>query len=713
MALVAAPVAAHNGKVAWAYPASGIVLDGDFWDWPDGLPIYPVGHPEHGDLPRDAADLTASFRIVWDRIDSTLYLAVDVRDDSPVLGAATLFEWRQYDGLEVYFALDPEAYGANWQESLYGTSRHSIGGRNAPPGEIVAQSSATGRRYEVRLNLAPSAAAYSDIAFDLVVCDKDADGSFSWVAWGPYISKLARPERMGDVLLLDRPANVERALASMDSLQHHSVTDVRGDTQRNASTQMFFTGVLLTVAVLHLLLVLFGSQRGTNLYYAAFSSSAAAVIYISFSNSLSIASWLHKDPLTILMIAGVSGVGIFGLLFLYSLFFGRIPRHFWILLAALLGSVILVIYLSLYQLTFSWETVSRDAAVAFIFGFPMFILIIEALRVLTLALVRRRDGARIICAGVFAFFLYAVLAVMDRSFGLLSGVLIPILSVSIYLARDVARVRRTLETRLVQIRELSMRTNEQNRALEQTNRALAAANEQVEMASHHKSEFLARMSHDLRTPMNAIIGYTRILLRQAKERLTERQYRNLDNIQISADNLLSLINDILDLSKIEAGHIDIKPEEVDLQQLATECIASVESLVQPGVQLERQLAATRPVHTDADRTRRVVMNLLSNALKFTEKGTITVSLKAHGEGVELTVADTGSGIPAGDVPHIFDEFRQVEGESGKPQEGTGLGLSIAKKSVDLLGGEISVESQVGKGTKFTLRLRDYAEKKVE
>ena len=232
----------------------------------------------------------------------------------------------------------------------------------------------------------------------------------------------------------------------------------------------------------------------------------------------------------------------------------------------------------------------------------------------------------------------------------------------------------------------------------------------LEEASLNKSNFLASMSHDLRTPMNAIIGYTRILLRRSKDALEPRQYRNLENIETSSQNLLSLINDILDLSKVEAGRIDLKPETVDLKQLTTECIVWVESLVKAEVQLEQQLEDVHPVHTDADRIRRVVMNLLSNALKFTEKGTITTSLKSVDNGVELSVADTGLGIPPEDLPHIFDEFSQVEREGGKKQEGTGLGLAIAKKSVELLGGTIEVESEVGKGTKFTLRLTDYEAK---
>jgi len=248
---------------------------------------------------------------------------------------------------------------------------------------------------------------------------------------------------------------------------------------------------------------------------------------------------------------------------------------------------------------------------------------------------------------------------------------------------------------------------QRNQALLERNQALEKANRQIQEATRHKSEYLARMSHDLRTPMNAIIGYTRILLRRLKGAIDDREYRNLANIRISADNLLSLINDILDLSKIEAGRIDINLENVDLKQLATECAVSVESLVKPGVQLERQLEDVHPVYTDADRIRRVVMNLLSNALKFTEQGRITVSLKPADGWVELSVADTGSGIPVEDLPHIFDDFRQVERQGGVQTEGTGLGLAIAKKSVEMLGGTISAESEVGKGAKFTFRIKDY------
>ena len=206
--------------------------------------------------------------------------------------------------------------------------------------------------------------------------------------------------------------------------------------------------------------------------------------------------------------------------------------------------------------------------------------------------------------------------------------------------------------------------------------------------------------------MNAIIGYTRILLRRAKGVLDDRLYGNLDNINVSAANLLILINDVLDLSRIEAGRIDINPEDVNMGQLVRDCITSVRPLVKSNVELEVSVDEAQ-VHTDSDRIRRVVMNLLGNAVKFTDQGSITVSLRQDGDSVELAVADTGQGIPAEDLPHIFEEFRQVERQDGKQKEGTGLGLSIAKKSIELLGGTISAESEVGEGTTFTLRIGDY------
>ncbi|MBT6148111.1 MAG: HAMP domain-containing histidine kinase, partial [Gemmatimonadetes bacterium] len=228
--------------------------------------------------------------------------------------------------------------------------------------------------------------------------------------------------------------------------------------------------------------------------------------------------------------------------------------------------------------------------------------------------------------------------------------------------------------------------------------------QRLEQASLNKSQFLRRMSHDLRSPMNAIIGYSRLLQRRLADRMDEREARNLANIETSSGNLLNLINDILDLSRIEAGRIEVNNRDFDPCALANECADSLESIVKEGVTLIRDLAAVGQISSDPDRLRQVVMNLLGNATKFTEAGSITLSLKRDGDRIELSVADTGIGIPADDLPHIFDEFRQVERQGGAGAEGTGLGLAIAKKTVDLLGGEIAATSQGSAGTTFTVRL---------
>ena len=293
--------------------------------------------------------------------------------------------------------------------------------------------------------------------------------------------------------------------------------------------------------------------------------------------------------------------------------------------------------------------------------------------------------------------------------GWLSALVVAVAMIGWQTARVVRRDRRlqssnaALSTTNTALSSANKELFRVNREFEGANQALSTANEELEQATQHKSDFLAKMSHDLRTPMNAIIGYTRILLRRSKDILEERQYKNLENIQVSADHLLALINDILDLSKIEAGRMELNVQVVELPQLVNECASAVESLVKPGVALVREVAEIEPVQTDPDRLRRVVMNLLSNAVKFTEAGSITAGLRAVDGQVELSVSDTGVGISAEELPGIFDEFSQVSG-SGEAAQGSGLGLAIAKKSVELLGGSIAVESEVGGGTTFTVRL---------
>ena len=245
--------------------------------------------------------------------------------------------------------------------------------------------------------------------------------------------------------------------------------------------------------------------------------------------------------------------------------------------------------------------------------------------------------------------------------------------------------------------------------LEGQNRELAAANRQIGEANRLKADFLSRMSHDLRTPMNAIIGYSSILLRKTKDLLDQRQYTNLENIQTSANNMLNLIDYILDLSTTAVGHLYVEVEDIDMQVLIGECIAEISPEIKPGVELVERLEAAGAVRTDAERLRRAIMDLLDNAAKFTEEGTITVSLQTVEERIEVSVADTGPGISPENLPRVFDEFHQVERRKTGAQEdteGTGLSLANAKKSIELLGGIIYAQSEVGAGSTFTIRLAD-------
>jgi len=247
--------------------------------------------------------------------------------------------------------------------------------------------------------------------------------------------------------------------------------------------------------------------------------------------------------------------------------------------------------------------------------------------------------------------------------------------------------------------ELEARVRERTRELEEVNRKLEAA-------SQHKSEFLANMSHELRTPMNAIIGFTRLVMRRARDILPQREQENLGKILISADHLLALINDILDLSKIEAGRMEIHRSSVDLEPLIDICLRTVEPLVNSErLRLVKTMeAGLPPLSTDQDKLKQILMNLLSNAVKFTEAGTVTVTARRQDEHLAIAVSDTGIGIPAGAFELIFEEFRQVDSSTTRQYSGTGLGLSISRHLARLLGGDITVESSLGVGSSFTVRL---------
>jgi two-component system, NtrC family, sensor kinase len=247
------------------------------------------------------------------------------------------------------------------------------------------------------------------------------------------------------------------------------------------------------------------------------------------------------------------------------------------------------------------------------------------------------------------------------------------------------------------------RTHELQLALEQ----LAEKTRELEVASQHKSDFLANMSHELRTPLNAIVGFSQVLKQKLFGPVNEKQDEYLDDILSSADHLLALINDILDLSKVEAGQVELELGPFSLREALERGVVMIrERATNNGVALSLELDPTVDVvHGDERRILQVVFNLLSNAVKFTpEGGRVDVSMHTDNGDVLVAVRDTGPGISRADQARIFEEFQQARDSNGERPEGTGLGLALSRSLVELHGGRIWVESEPGKGSTFTFTI---------
>ncbi len=242
--------------------------------------------------------------------------------------------------------------------------------------------------------------------------------------------------------------------------------------------------------------------------------------------------------------------------------------------------------------------------------------------------------------------------------------------------------------------------------LNSTTQQMGAANRDLQVASKHKSEFLANMSHELRTPLNAIIGFARIVSRKCADVLPPKQMDNLGKITTSADHLLALINGILDLSKIEAGKMDMHIEQFDPAVVLKNCARMGGPLKgNKPITISTDIPDDLPnVTTDRDMLRQITLNLLSNAVKFTHKGTITLSSTAQDGQITVLIRDTGIGIDPETLPIIFDEFTQAEGHPARKFGGTGLGLAISSKMAALLGGNLTVTSEEGVGSTFALTI---------
>ncbi len=291
-----------------------------------------------------------------------------------------------------------------------------------------------------------------------------------------------------------------------------------------------------------------------------------------------------------------------------------------------------------------------------------------------------------------------------------------------YIAKpiDLRRLRELLERNLEKQRlraerqSLVERLKDSNRylmrqhaALRQADEEILQVNRQLEQSSRYKSEFLANMSHELRTPLNAIMGFSEILLDVTMNLTSGERTEFLRNIHSSGQHLLGLINDILDLAKIEAGKMDLHAEEMPVPQALQEVAAILEPMArQQGLQLKTVgVAEAGVIKADRSKFKQVLYNLLSNAVKFTSApGTITVSVKDSPEQLTVSVEDTGIGMKPEDLPKLFREFEQIDGSYTRRYQGTGLGLALCRRFVEMHGGRIWAESQFGKGSIFTFTI---------
>lgn len=235
-----------------------------------------------------------------------------------------------------------------------------------------------------------------------------------------------------------------------------------------------------------------------------------------------------------------------------------------------------------------------------------------------------------------------------------------------------------------------------------------AARERAESADRAKSQFLANMSHEVRTPLNAIIGYDEAILAGMVGEITDHQREVLGHVQFNSHRLLNLINDILDLSKIESGSMEVYIAPMEPKKVAQQIVASLKGLAkQKNVELSMRISHSVPeiIMSDQKKVEQVITNLLSNAIKFTEKGSVMIEIDSHTyDTLIVTVTDTGIGIEVDALDYIFEPFRQVDGTATRKYKGTGLGLAISKRLIESLGGTIDIRSEINTGSTFTVRI---------
>jgi signal transduction histidine kinase/CheY-like chemotaxis protein len=473
-------------------------------------------------------------------------------------------------------------------------------------------------------------------------------------------------------------------------------------SQRENAGWILVGGTLGALGLVHLLLYGFLRKPLANLYFGLFAFATAlglslSIVMPAFTDD---ARLIYRVLFYVAMPAQLLALPAL-LAFLYATFRGTLPRWFWLAPAAVAVFIVLAPLLP----TFFFQFIG-----ALLFS----AVSIDGTRLVVHGVRQRLDGARIIGAGFLVLagvlLYYAVMQFFTSEpisqwlpmigFGAVA------LSGSIYLARNSARASRELE-------ELTDHLEEQ--VVERT-RDLELARAAAESANQTKSQFLANMSHELRTPLNAIIGYSEMLVEEAEDLGQETFVPDLRRIHTSGRHLLGLINDVLDLSKIEAGRMELYVESLSVEAVVRDVAATVEPLV---AQKENRLAVVvdpdaGEMAADQVKVRQILFNLLSNATKFTEAGSITLSVQRtpssrEGEWIVFEIADTGIGMTTEQLERLFQPFTQADASTTKKYGGTGLGLTITRRFAEMMGGTIDVRSAVGEGTRFTVRLPVHVE----
>jgi signal transduction histidine kinase/CheY-like chemotaxis protein len=491
--------------------------------------------------------------------------------------------------------------------------------------------------------------------------------------------------------------------------------------------------VMVPFALLHLLIFAFHRQNRASLYYAIWVSLAATFSWLWIARFTLDPHWV---ALAILI---VSAQGLAGLRLLYALFYPRLPRQFWFLAGWFVLQAVafgLVPAGRLWAGSRPFPTGAHPVGVALLLALA-FVQGLETLRVIALAIWRRREGAWSVGGGFLVLFagglvetvgmlgLMNVTGSMEQA-GMATSLITPstyavlVVLTAIYLARQFARTNR----RLQQAKEETDRAREAAEAArkdaEEHQEAAETAKEAADVANRAKSQFLASMSHELRTPLNAIIGYSEMLEEELGEVGQKEFIPDLQKIHAAARHQLGLINDILDLSKIEAGKMTLYLEDFDVAKMVGDVIATLQPLAAKDAnKLEVQCPADiGTMHADLTKVRQTLFNLLSNACKFTEQGVITLRVKRedvkrekdsaivdlHVSRFTFHVSDTGIGMTPEQMSRLFQAFSQADASTTRKYGGTGLGLAISHKFCEMMGGDLTVQSELGKGSTFTVTL---------